>query len=155
MASDSNRLGEGTSLAALGSENEHLRLAQEAGGIGTWEWSLPTDRMRWSAQMFRNLGMEPRPETESFALLMAAVHPGDRRRAESSFAEFRQQPGPLRVELRVVPAGGNIRWLVFLGKVVAGTDDKPVSMLGITIDGTLRRRSEDSVHDLASVFAWR
>jgi hypothetical protein len=41
-----------------------VRLALEAGGIGTWEWELATGQMKWSAQMFRNLGLEARDQDD-------------------------------------------------------------------------------------------
>ena len=42
---------------------EHSRLAAlEAGEIGTWEWDLADGRMRWSTQMFRNMGVEYRAD---------------------------------------------------------------------------------------------
>jgi hypothetical protein len=45
-------------------ESHQVRLALEAGGIGTWEWELATGQMKWSAQMFRNLGLEARDQDD-------------------------------------------------------------------------------------------
>ena len=133
----------------LRSQEEHLRLAQEAGGIGTWEWDLLTGRMRWSDQMFRNLGLTPRRGASLHQLLVAATHRGDRGHLEASLAEFRSRPGPMRIEIRTVWPGDEIHWIVFLGKVVAGPAGCPVCMRGITIDGTRRRGAEEAVRDLA------
>jgi PAS domain-containing protein len=36
-----------------------LRLAQEAAGIGTWEWDATTDRQAWSPEQFRLHGLDP------------------------------------------------------------------------------------------------
>ena len=36
-----------------------LRLAQEAAGIGTWEWDAAADRQSWSPQQFRLYGLDP------------------------------------------------------------------------------------------------
>ena len=130
-------------------EEEHLRLALEAGEIGAWEWDLISGRMQWSAQMFRNLGLAPRRRGDLYRALLAATHPADRRRLEASLAEFRQQPGPIRLEIRAVWPGGDIHWIVFLGRVVGDAEGCPVCMRGVTIDGTRRRRGEAAVHDLA------
>jgi PAS domain S-box-containing protein len=132
------------SLAQFRAEAEHLRLAQEAGEIGTWEWDLATRRMTWSAQMFRNLGLEPAGQGELYPVLLQALHPADRQAAETALAEFRARPGPMRLEVRVIWPSGETRWLVFLGKVAADAAGKPARMLGITIDSTRRRKQEEA-----------
>ena len=60
------------SLEELKAEEEHLRLALDAGEIGTWEWDLASDRMKWSAQMFRNLGLAPGGGDDLFHALIDA-----------------------------------------------------------------------------------
>jgi len=132
---------------ALRRSEEHLRLAQEAGGIGTWEWDLHTGRMIWSAQMFRVLGREPEAHDDLMPVLLHAVHPEDRAAVALSLAEFRGRAGPLRMEVRVVWPDGTVRWIVFLGRSIADAAGTPVRMLGIAIDGTSRRRGEDSIRE--------
>src|SRR5690348_9890955 len=81
-------------------EAEHLRLAQEAGEIGTWEWDLVSGRMIWSAQMFRNLGLEPGASGDLYPVMTAVLHPEDRISAEAALAKFRSEAGPVRIEPR-------------------------------------------------------
>ena len=135
-------------VAALDSEfaagADHRRHALEAGEIGTWEWDLTTGKAQWSAQMFRNFGLPYRRERESFGVLLAATHPDDRQRLEAAWAQFCGRPGPLRLELRTVWPTGEVRWIVFLGHVMTDAAGRPVRMLGITIDSTRRRDSEEA-----------
>jgi len=132
---------------ALRRSEEHLRLSQEAGGIGTWEWDLQSDRMVWSDQMFRVLGQEPSEHHDLKRLLLDCVHPDERRTAEDALAAFRSRPGPLRMEVRVLWPKGTTRWIVFLGRVIADPRGTPIRMLGITIDGTSRRQGEDAIRE--------
>ena len=132
---------------ALRRSEEHLRLAQEAGGIGTWEWDLQTDQMIWSAQMFRVFGLEPSDRNDLKELLLDCVHPEERRTTEDLLATFCTRPGPLRMEVRVLWPNRTTRWIVFLGRVNADPSGKPTRMLGITIDGTSRRRGEDEIRE--------
>jgi PAS domain S-box-containing protein len=127
-----------------GADAQHLRLAQEAGEIGTWEWDFHTGGMIWSAQMFRNFGLEPAPSGDLYPTLIAALHPEDRDGAEAALAKFRTEAGPIRIEPRVIWPSGETRWLVFLGRTVADAHGVPTRMLGITIDSTRRRDSEDA-----------
>lgn len=129
---------------ALRDREEHLRLAQEAGGTGTWAWNLKTGQMQWSAQMFALTGLKE-GGTDLYADLVGALHPDDRAEVAAAFARFQTRPGPLRVEARVVATGGEIRWLVFLGQVETDSNDQPSRMLGIALDGTLRHRAEEAI----------
>jgi PAS domain S-box-containing protein len=144
MATESQTPSRSRSPTQPRAEAEHLRLAQEAGEIGTWEWDVATGRMTWSAQMFRNLGLQPGAGGELYPVLLQALHPADRQSAEASLAEFRARTGPMRLEVRVVWPSGETRWLVFLGKVVADAGGMPARMLGITIDSTRRRNQEEA-----------
>ncbi len=128
----------------LAAAEEHLRLAQEAGEIGTWDWDLASGRMTWSAQMFRNMGLAPRAGKNLQRALLSAIHPDDRDIAGAAFAEFRTRSGPLRLEVRLAASDGAPRWVVFLGQVRADDSGTPVRMLGITIDSTRRRRIEEA-----------
>jgi len=133
-----------SSADELRPESHHVRLALEAGAIGTWEWELATGRMKWSAQMFRNLGLEPRDQDDLYAALLSAIHPDDREQIASTLARFSTTPGPIRIELRAVWPGGDVHWIVFLGEVDDGADRCPVVIRGITIDDTRRRRTEEA-----------
>ncbi|MGD9614778.1 MAG: response regulator [Alphaproteobacteria bacterium] len=124
---------------------QHFRLAQQAGGIGTWEWDLRTGGMLWSAQMFRNLGLCPEPAASgsvapvSDGLLLATAHPEDRARLASLLDEYAGRAGPMRIEYRIVRPDGTLRWIVLLGEVTRDAQGRPAAMLGISIDSTRRR----------------
>ena len=130
-------------MADLEVREEHLRLAQEAGEIGTWEWDLAAGVMCWSAQMYRNLGLAPLASASRESLI-AAIHPEDRAETEAALVEFQGRSGPMRIEVRVVWPGDEIHWIVFLGRTEADTAGNPVRIRGITIDGTRRRQVEEA-----------
>jgi PAS domain S-box-containing protein len=132
------------SYEELRAREQHLRLALEAAEIGAWEWDLTSGRMRWSAQMFRTLGLQEGQDTEPlYERLLSAVHPGDRRHLTVALARFRRRIGPLRIEVRILRPGGEVHWIVFLGRTIADAAGRPAAMRGITIDSTRRRRHEE------------
>ena len=120
-----------------------VELALEAGEIGTWDWDMGSGIMRWSAQMFRNLGHEPAAGGDLFRLLLNTVHPSERDAIEAAFAEFRTRPGPMRAEARLVWPGDEPHWVVFLGRTISGPGGVPERMVGITIDSTRRRKTAE------------
>jgi PAS domain S-box-containing protein len=121
-----------------------IRSALEAGEIGTWEWDLRSGRMRWSEQMFRNIGLNPSGSGDLYQGLIAAIHPTDRKNVAVAFTEFRNRAGPMRIEARLVWPDDEAHWIIFLGRTVLGADGAPERMLGITIESTRRRKNEEA-----------
>ena len=131
-------------VSYAGAPELDVRSALEAGEIGTWDWDLASGQMRWSDQMFRNLGVDSEGGGDLFDSLLAAIHPTDRKNVAAAFAEFRLRPGPMRIEARLIWPGDEPHWIVFLGQTVAGVDGAPPRMRGITIDSTRRRKNEEA-----------
>jgi len=128
----------------LRAKEAHLRLAQEAAGIGTWEWDLATGHLHWSPQMFRMIGRDP-GEAETLdhrALWGHVVHPDDRRAVATTIRETSHRPGPFALEFRIVRADGEIRWIDARGSMVADAYGNPRRMLGVYIDITERKQTE-------------
>ncbi|MHB8491386.1 MAG: PAS domain S-box protein, partial [Solirubrobacteraceae bacterium] len=67
-----------------------LERAEELALTGTWEWTLETDELSWSDNMFRLLGVEPRSITPSPAYLLERVHPDDREQVARSLESARR-----------------------------------------------------------------
>jgi PAS domain S-box-containing protein len=128
-----------------------LRLAQEAAGIGTWEWDGATDTMAWSPEQFRLHGVDPAlGAPASFAAWLALVHPEDQARILQAMDGF--HPGEAtthHMEFRVRRADtGEERWLLAVGRVLAfGPDGRPAHMLGVNLDVTDRRAQQEALRE--------
>jgi PAS domain S-box-containing protein len=128
-----------------------LRLAQEAAGIGTWEWDGATDTMAWSPEQFRLHGVDPAlGAPASLAAWLTLVHPADRPRILNAMDGYR--PGEStthHMEFRVRRADtGEERWLLAVGRVLAfGPDGRPAHMLGVNLDITRGRAQQDALRE--------
>ncbi|MGH7111507.1 MAG: PAS domain S-box protein [Stellaceae bacterium] len=125
-------------------EAEPLRPALEAGDIGVWVWDLVSGRMRWSAQMFRHLGLEPQGRDDLPEALLAVAHPGERERLAAFMVECRGRIGPLRIEFQTSGPDGAVRWVALRGRTEPGPAGRPAIMRGVTIDTTRRRQGENA-----------
>ena len=128
----------------LRANEEHLRLAQEAAGIGTWDWDLVSDHIHWSPQMFRLLGCETidGSATELFALWVRALHPDDRQEAAANARAHSTKVQPFEQEFRIIRPDGTMCWIASRGSVLPDDRGKPRRMLGVNIDITDRKRAE-------------
>lgn len=134
-------------LARLRDSEERLRLAQEAGGIGAFEWRPDRDELIGTEHYHRLWGLEPSGVISGSAL-MQRVHPDDRRLAGPSrthdlasaldYAEFRI----FRADT------GELRWLARQGQLMPAAPGEPPRLSGVVYDVTERRRAEHQLHDV-------
>ncbi|MBN8929190.1 MAG: hypothetical protein BGO51_01705 [Rhodospirillales bacterium 69-11] len=131
----------------LRASEAHLRLAQDAAGIGTWDWDLETDRIHWSSQMYVLMG---RPEAEGrtddpYGLWLEMLHPDDRSSADAAARAASRVVAPFGFEFRIRRPDGAVRWLLTRGNVLPNAADEPGRMVGINIDITDQKRAEEAL----------
>jgi PAS domain S-box-containing protein len=131
----------------LHDSEEHLRLAQEAAGIGTWEYDLRSHNIRWSPQMFPLLGCDPHEASARgiYALWQRALHPCDRPWVEPAVRRSAVRCEPFRLEFRVTRPDGSVRWISCRGNVLPDDDGQPARMLGVCIDVTEAKQTEEAL----------
>jgi PAS domain S-box-containing protein len=117
---------------------ERLTLATRAGGIGVWEWDVPSGALIWDAAM---LGLyELGADQVSLEAFFGSVHPQDvdRLRAELGRALAGEQT--FDTEFRILGSRGEIRDLRALATVLLDEDGRPGRMIGTNWDITEKRR---------------
>ncbi|WP_137180938.1 sensor histidine kinase [Roseomonas sp. AR75] len=121
-----------------------LRLAQEAGGICSWQWDVSTNALHWSESCQALHGMAPF-EPPSFERWIGGVHPDDRPAVEAALqGTLAGGSDGWDIEFRYTRYDdGAERWLVGRGRVERdAADGRPLRMIGIGFDITERKDSE-------------
>ena len=127
---------------ALRLSETRLKLAQQAGRVGTFERNLQTGEIIWSEELEALYGL-PRGGFEgTYADWQQRVLPADRPAVQEELARAVAQRGDFQVEYRVLWPDGTIHWLAAAGKVVADERGKPARTLGTTLDITGRKVAE-------------
>ena len=96
---------------------ERLRFALEAAAMGTWDWDLATQAVRWSANVERLHGLPPGAFDSTFASYEREIHPDDRARVLASVGRAIADGVPHDVEYRIVAPDGSVRWVEGKGRV--------------------------------------
>jgi PAS domain S-box-containing protein len=128
-------------LVQLERGQHRLRLAHEAGALGTWEWDIPTDTLELSESYLRNW----RVLTESrapFLEVARKVHPDDYAGLLESRRRVLEEGQPYRSEYRVVDADGSVRWFSSHGEPVRDAAGKVIRVHGVNRDVTGEREAE-------------
>ena len=134
----------------LEQNEERLRLAISAIGLGTWDHDLVTDKRTWSAPAKALLGLPPDREA-SRELLSRVMHPEDEPRTARAYAAARDpdRGGEYRNEIRIRRHDdGAERWLALHGRVLFDRARRPVRALGIVRDVTEAKLAEARLRQL-------
>ena len=138
---------------ALEQTTDLLRLAQEAAGAGVWEWNLHEAVARNSPERARMLGFDCDVGSNewidiSISEWIAKVHPDDLAKIKAVYSTGLQDERTYKVEYRMErPDGPNqYRWLSSFARVIRDEgSDKPVRIVGLDLDITERRTTEDAL----------
>ena len=86
-----------------------LAEVQGIGHVGIWEFHLSAERLVWSAETCRIMGVDDSGFDGRIATLLSLVHPDDRHAVVAAIRESRQQPRQTELEYRIVRPDGTVR----------------------------------------------
>jgi len=137
---------------ALAESDARLRLAQEAAGIGTWEWSPATRQISWSRKMIELWGFDPEAGHPDLAATVARLHPADRGRVRRELV-MAQRAGSFRSEFRIRrpgPDGGmETIWIAARARRLPFEGEADAQLMGVAYDVTDRKLAEEQTALLA------
>ena len=136
--------------AAHRDSEARLRLAMEAGRLGSWWFDPGRGLGGFSRTAGRMLGLPPGQLQNSYESWRALVHPEDLAAAEAAFgaALAGETPG-YETEYRVVHPDGAVRRLEVLGAVERGPDGEALRVVGTFRDVTELRATEEAERESA------
>ncbi|MGA9581600.1 MAG: PAS domain S-box protein [Allosphingosinicella sp.] len=130
--------------AALRASEERLRIAQAAGGVGTFEYIPDSERMLVSPEFCRIWGVDV-VEEAPIGYFMALIHPDDRDRVDSTHDE-RAANALDPIEYRIVrPDTGEIRWLARRGEPIRDPATGAIRWYGVVYDVSGRKAAEEAL----------
>jgi sigma-B regulation protein RsbU (phosphoserine phosphatase) len=135
---------------AMRESEERLRLAIEAGDVGTWDHIPLTGEIRCDLRARRLFGLSP-DRAVSVELLYQTLHPEDRERVrvEVDAAIAGYQDGVYQTEYRTIGLEDGVeRWVAAHGRVLFDAEGRAVRFLGTLRDISERRRQEDEARRL-------
>lgn len=127
--------------------NEMFSVAQDLAHVGGWRYDFVTDRLDWSAELYRIVGVpegaEPvRPVDGS---LFGVEHPDDRGMVAHAISNALAQRAPFTFDTRIVrQSDGEVRDVSTTGIVRVDGEGAVIGVWGATQDITDRRRAERS-----------
>lgn len=130
---------------ALKASEERLRLAQEAGRSGTFDWDLNNNTIVLADNLLALAGLQSFEAEDPYEAWMALVLPEDREATQAA-VQRALKTGDYRTEFRLRRQDTReVRWLEGRGQVFFDSDGKPARMVGINMDITERKQAEEAL----------
>ena len=119
----------------LRDSERRLRLAQNAGRIGTFEWDIVSGQVHWSPELERLFGVEPGAFDGTLDGWAKRCVPKDAARISDEIEQVvRRQQDAYDYEFRAILPDGARRWLRGQAQFEYDTSGKPLRMLGVNLD---------------------
>ena len=126
---------------ALRQHRRQLQEAQQLARVGSWEWDLVTDRVSWSAELCRILGVDP-DAVLTREITRELIHPDDRAMRERRLAGALSDPSPFQTEFRAVRPDGTVVWMLAHTQGVCDQSGRVVRVVGTNQDITKAKQAE-------------
>lgn len=135
----------------LAASEERLRIALDAGRMGTWELDSIRRVCHVDDVQCQLLGLPEETQAIPLDALLTLTHPADdatvRAAIESALASKSDDVADYSHEFRIVrPSDGTVRWLLVKGRTLP-TADGPPRRIGVTVDITDRKNDEQALQE--------
>ena len=132
---------------ALRESEARLRIVQQAGGVGSFDYDLQKDEAFCSPEYYALFGL-PNGYPINRETWPAAIHPDDRQAAVDALNKAVSDRTPFDFEYRIARADtGEIRWLAGRAAIVTDAEDRPWRFVGGNIDVTARKLAEAELRE--------
>ncbi|TMK98619.1 MAG: GAF domain-containing protein [Actinobacteria bacterium] len=138
---------------SLRESSERLRLALEAGGLGTWRWDIATNTVVWDQTLESIYGLPPGGFRGTYEEYVSLLHPEDRDSVTDTVRKSVETGSGHQFEHRVVWPDGSLHWIEGRGHVVRDEHGTVLGMVGVSSDITRRKLAEEAQRFLAEAGA--
>ena len=125
--------------------NDRLRLAMESGKSVGFDWDLKTSRVTRFGDLPAFFGIPSNIHVGQVEEFRRSVHPEDRGLVWKAIGDARENRSPYAAEFRMVSPNGTVRWVAAKGQFYYSAAGDPERMLGIVVDITDRKDTEEAL----------
>jgi PAS domain S-box-containing protein len=124
---------------------ERLRLSQEVGHVGTFDWDIQTGVNIWTPQLEAIYGLPPGGFAKTQPAWEDLVYPDDRAKTAQLVEQTLKTGTPVDGEWRVQWSDRSIHWISGRFQAFKDSTGKAVRMTGVNIDITERKQAEEEL----------
>ncbi len=130
---------------ALRTREKQLSESQRIAHIGSWEHNLTTDRVFWSDEMFRLLGLDPETDLSDFNMFFDMLLPEDKAVLKKAHDETVRLHTPFNIDYRLILRDGRTRILHAQAELIHDDTGTQAILSGTCQDITERKQVEEAL----------
>lgn len=132
-----------------------LNRSEAMAHLGSWEYELATNQIRWSDEVYRIFGLLPQAFQATFEAYLQAIHPDDRELVHNIYrGSVNLNQDGFELEHRIVwPTTGETRYVNCHCQHIRDEQGQIVRSLGIVLDISARKEAEIALIESESKFA--
>ncbi|MEX0608920.1 MAG: PAS domain-containing protein [Balneolaceae bacterium] len=130
------------SQQVLEKSKEQLSVAQKIAQVGSWEWDLRQDVVRWSKELQRIYGTLKGRLITDYRGFMRYLHPGDREYFTSIVNKALDDKKQFQIEYRIIRTDGEERKILARGEVILDEKNVPEKIIATGQDITDLKNAE-------------
>ena len=115
---------------------QQLATAESISHIGSWEWTIATNSVRWSDELYRIYGFEPRSVAITLEFFLSRILESERERIQREIQHVLQHAGGFAYREQIVRPDGSLRTLDTIGQAVTDDAGSVVKLVGTCRDIT-------------------
>ncbi|HBL12561.1 MAG TPA: hypothetical protein DD379_14380, partial [Cyanobacteria bacterium UBA11162] len=130
-----------------------LAEAQKLAHVGSWEWDFATQKLTWSAEIFRICGLDSNqlaPNYEEFT--QQFIHGDDRSFVEKTVIQTIEQKQSHELDYRIIRTEGSIRYISAKIQPIIDARGEVSGLFGTVMDITERQLAEQALHQSEAKF---
>lgn len=121
-----------------------LRLALQTGRIGFYDLNIPSGRVVFSEQMYRDWGIE-KEDSHQLDSILQRIHPEDLNRVMSLIEHVIATREAYFIQYRIIKPNGQTAWIEAHGLVSYDEQGEPIRFFGTSVDITDSKNSGEEL----------
>lgn len=138
--------------ADLDRQKAHLLAAQQVAHVGSWEFDILTESVRWSEETFRIFGLDPSRPNPTLEEHLRQIHPDDLDDWKATVNHAIATQAPYQFEFRSIRPDGEVRWIFAKGRPVVDENGRTVQLFGTVLDVTEQRKARNALQESEELF---
>lgn len=130
-----------------------LKEAQRLSSIGSYRWDMDSNHLEWSEEFYRLMGLDPSLPPIPVAEQARFYTPDTWAAAQAAIAQALQTHQPFEVDMALIRANGEHRWIVARGEIERDPDTGGSRLYGTIQDITERERAMDALRQSEERFS--
>ncbi|GAB5417668.1 MAG: hypothetical protein Crog4KO_26540 [Crocinitomicaceae bacterium] len=128
--------------------NELVKLALKSGGLGTWDWDIINNKLKWDDTMYTLYDVDKKTFSSDYDAWKTTLHKDDLEESNKKVQHSVDTGEDLDIVFRILTRQNKVRHIKANAKVIANDEGLPIRMIGVNLDITHLTEANQKIYEL-------